>query len=554
MQVARLAHLMAPSLILLLPLASLLRFHGYPLWRPEALLSAAVLVLAGLAVSGGAGLRPATLRPAALALLVVLFVDMQFGLDRLAPPVPWLGRAAIPVFGIAMALATVAVMGLAWLLRRHLGVILATIFGVALLATIVLPGKTVPSGMVRDQGAAPDPGLPPVLHLVLDGHMGPAGLPPDLPGAAELRRDLEDFYRRRGFTLYGRAFSRFSATQQSLPSLLNGTVDPRIGTFLDTSAGGRLLTENAWFRRLADRGYRIRVYQSDYLDFCGADADSCYVYPADGLRVLVDTELGVGARVRTVLRRVVGRSLTYRFATALYRGMLRPAFADAGVALPKGQWKQPALAPIGALEALDRLAADLAAGARGQAFFAHLIIPHDAFVVDRDCRLKGDPATWLSHRENVERAALINTPAGRTERYHWYFEQVRCTMRRLDALFGALEATGDFADATVIVHGDHGSLISLIQPSAAYVGLLSDRDLVDTFSTLFALRRPAATGDAARQRPVQDLFAELMLDRPVETDESAVFLLPRRWVEGAELPPMAMPPLGESTTRPKSKQ
>jgi hypothetical protein len=43
---------------------------------------------------------------------------------------------------------------------------------------------------VRDVATPRNGALPPVVHLVLDEHIGIAGIPTDLPGGAELKREL----------------------------------------------------------------------------------------------------------------------------------------------------------------------------------------------------------------------------------------------------------------------------------------------------------------------------------------------------------------------------
>ena len=49
---ARVADLMAPPLILLMPFVGFLRHHNYEFWRPESLLSALLLIGLGLLISG----------------------------------------------------------------------------------------------------------------------------------------------------------------------------------------------------------------------------------------------------------------------------------------------------------------------------------------------------------------------------------------------------------------------------------------------------------------------------------------------------------------------
>ncbi len=56
-----------------------------------------------------------------------------------------------------------------------------------------------------------------------------------------------------------------------------------------------------------------------------------------------------------------------------------------------------------------------------------------------------------------------------------------------------MDDAGVFDEATIIVHGDHGSRISVIEPAAQYADQVTDRDLIDSYATLFAMRGPTVT-------------------------------------------------------------
>ena len=45
-------------------------------------------------------------------------------------------------------------------------------------------------------------------------------------------------------------------------------------------------------------------------------------------------------------------------------------------------------------------------------------------------------------------------------------------------------------DAVVILHGDHGSRLNLVEPLPQYEDQLRSRDYMDAFPTLLAVRRP----------------------------------------------------------------
>jgi hypothetical protein len=125
-------------------------------------------------------------------------------------------------------------------------------------------------------------------------------------------------------------------------------------------------------------------------------------------------------------------------------------------------------------------------------------------VFDRRCQTTGrsEVAYFLAEERNLSGAAL---DAARADGYRAYQEQYGCLLRRLDGMLTSLETQPHFADATIVIHGDHGPRISAGQ----YVEGLSDRDMIDNYSALYAIRRPGTeSGYDSRKVSVQRLTAE----------------------------------------------
>ena len=79
---------------------------------------------------------------------------------------------------------------------------------------------------------------------------------------------------------------------------------------------------------------------------------------------------------------------------------------------------------------------------------------------------------------------------------------------------------GAFEDATIVVHGDHGSRIARVAPLTTAPQPLSDEDLADMYSVLLAVRSPSLSpGYRQDLVSLQALFREMFLggsrgDRP----------------------------------------
>ncbi len=160
-------------------------------------------------------------------------------------------------------------------------------------------------------------------------------------------------------------------------------------------------------------------------------------------------------------------------------------------------------------EGLSKMALGLTQNPRGTAVFAHFLMPHFSYVYDSSCKLKEEISTWLWRSLIFSTTSAVNTPDSRRERYQAYFDQVRCAYELLAGFFDELKQAGLYDDATIIVHGDHGSRIGIHDPWPQTRSLLSEDDLFDYYSTLYAVKRPGVEPRYSReQRSIQAMFSE----------------------------------------------
>ncbi|MBF0247823.1 MAG: sulfatase-like hydrolase/transferase, partial [Alphaproteobacteria bacterium] len=265
--------------------------------------------------------------------------------------------------------------------------------------------------------------------------------------------------------------------------------------------------DNAWFDKLAADGYALRVYQSDYRNLCGqASIAYCFSYPTNGIAPIRDLDIPAAIKTRLIVGMFYKDTVSYRIANLAdesFGGRLSAAV------LPES-WRggapgEPQLSPVATVPVIDRLIRDIRAHPRGTAFVAHLMLPHFSYQYDRECRLKPDFRTWL----NRTRDLVTNDEASRRERYEAYLEQVRCATKQMDRVFAALKDAGAWDAATVILHGDHGSRISIATLGSPDVADFTDRDLVDLHSTFIAVKTAGRDGGHdGRQRSIRAIFAE----------------------------------------------
>ncbi len=527
------ANLLAPAFILSTPFVTYLRYHGYDLLATEALICLAGFTALGLLIGALIEIRPETLRP---VVLLALTLPWTLALARagLFSALDWIAlwsgigaehyrTAGHIAFGV-IGLVAVAF----WLMRRHIGLIVATVFGVMLAVA-----TTGSSGTERQIVRAPAPpplraDLPPIVHLVLDEHIGVAGIPEDVPGGRELKRDIVAFYERHGFRLYPNAFSHYFSTEDSLANLLNGAFSPVMHADIEGSDKLRIL-RNRWFDSLGQRGYRIEVVQSDYLDFCAENhVVECSTYPASSVGALQsDPDVTSTTAALAIVQSYLERPLRYAVLAPLYEKSVRPAIAAMGLESPTWNWDRLIFGPVATKQALAKLPEALSRRPQGRLFFAHLLLPHHTYMYGADCAVEPDIFEWQSRATALNYPETPNTSAERATRYRAYFRQMRCTYRLLDRLFAAMRSGGGFDRATIYIHGDHGSRIALKDPLPENADALAPQDLVDGYSTLFAVRGPnLAPLVSLETRSIQDLFAEHALEEPARKENRRVFLMP----------------------------
>jgi hypothetical protein len=495
-------HLWAPAFLIFTPFISFVTYHRYSYTAPEIWISlaglAAIALLCGLA--GIAGGWP--VRVILTAVLLVLWVDLQF--DWLDKPNP------TPKFRVMGVFLVVLIVSFA--MRSHLSRIVAAMFATMLVFTVVL--GSVGGGASMDARPAAiskphppaHPQLPILVHLILDEHIGVEGIPDDVPHGREMRGFLRDFFETYGFRVFARAYSHYANTYNSLANLVNFSSKP-IGGALTSGDHPYVLVKNTYFELLDRSGYRIHVRQSNYMDFCTAskeDIVDCANREITGVKALESLDVPVSDKVRLIYRRFADLSaLMARIGIRYMR--LREAWRSAGWELPEWWFKEGRLGPIPDMALFDNVTEDVVRALPGDMFFVYIAMPHFPYVFDAMCDLR-PVGEWEWSRNQW---MPLNDRESRSRRYGLYLEQMRCLYRKLDAMFQAWQKAAIFDGLMIIVHGDHGSKINQLPPHAEIYQKLSHAEYIDAFSALFAVKGPRhPPGYDRRVAPIEQLLGE----------------------------------------------
>lgn len=447
-------HFALLCLVLAYPVLSLFWRHQYPLWSLESFLFMLSIILLAALI----GLLTSACRPWLARMLVAICMALTLVLQFNV------------LFEWALLLL-LCLLGLALAAGKNFRLLAFTVF------TALIIGAFLDSRIdrVRNDGriseSGQQPSLVPVVHILLDGFIGPDGLPPqDQPQA--LREDILGFFRQNGFEIYKRAYSHYSASEDSLVHAFNFSNDSE-NHYLKSSIfhTGISIPENRYFELLHQRGYTINVYQSDTVEFCEAVPKAvgrCMVYGTPNLE--------------TVRKHVSSPLLRFRILaiTLFKQSSLIHMF------LQKRMWLLSWGVTLYQPDVFDEIGNDLEESRSG-AYFAHLLIPHAPFVYRQDCSLEYSSESW----ERFLPPGLVKNSVGtRAVRYLRYLPQAKCALQEVGRLFDRMRRLDLYDDAIIIVHGDHGSRISLHSEHQINRDKLTPEDYRDLFSTLFAIKLP----------------------------------------------------------------
>lgn len=328
---------------------------------------------------------------------------------------------------------------------------------------------------------------PDILILILDEHVGIEGIPLIHEAAKRMKEELVARYVGYGFSVYGKAYSNYFGTLDSLTSILNRTLpeEPRRVEDRNPMANGIL-------EELHRRGYGLNIYQSNFMDFCGplqGRHEKCLEYQANSIGYLKEMSAPRWDKMRVIIG-----SFVWGYKSRLLRKAYRALMEKLGWL----QWDSTPTLPLGIIEQLKE---DIKASPGGTAFFAHLLLPHGPYAYDAACRIKG-----ITHWENATDTEHGNTPQSWERRQRLYLEQVACSQSKASELIEAMRSSGRFDAASVVVLGDHGSRIFL-EPVTGENYDPRGRSSLEAFSAFLAIK----PGGAARGEYIRDAMPSALL-------------------------------------------
>ena len=337
-----------------------------------------------------------------------------------------------------------------------------------------------------------------VIHIIFDEMLGIGAMPADCASCVSAAREIEEILVRHKFRIFPNAYSNYRETRDSIPSILNDRLLERTAMYFPPGKSGTpYLRENSYFDRYLARNYAIRAYQSDYIVYSSPKYPSVVArtYEANALQALHSLDIDWSARLRQILVIYLRSDLFWwDIWTHVTPARLHFEHLMVGPLALQEVW------PSGILQ-------DVRAATQNTLFFAHLLTPHYPYVYRNDGSVRR-PEEWRTQNrlefEDTDAEAYRN-------RYELYGDQVRFLSRQIGDLLDGLKSLGQLESSTIILHGDHGSRLRLLNSSERkgramlattpyahrnnqydYVSEPPERDLLNRFATLLAIKQPHA--------------------------------------------------------------
>jgi hypothetical protein len=500
--------LILPALIVVTPFLVFLNYNSYCLscaetWIALGGLLAMAMICSMIMLFGGWRMRSLI-----MAMLITFFIDI--------PVTPWnlLDWTAILLF--AGTQTFILCLFLKEKFYTIVTVVFLTFFVVTVFQLSFAANKNDPPFKHHKSSVhAPQR----IIHLILDEHIGIEGIPTDIDGSVAIKNLIAQFYLKNGFQLFGGAYSHYFRTHTSIGNMLNFAAESN-STALISGRGPHILLRNEYFKLLSAKKYHIEVLSPGWMDYCSESLvviNACIEKRWSTLNNFAKLELPVSQKLQVLYSRYLNQSSIV--AAAIY------------AVVPPFQSQFPALAPsisqwiwafypdrthtdsLNVLADLKVLWSDILSLPHGTILFAHLLLPHYPYVAQSDCSLRPTNRDFLWNSRGLFKPPSTNTIESRKERYQQYFEQLECLYLRLDDLFDRMRAAGIYEDSIIVLHGDHGSRIVLSEPTLENQLTLTNQDLVDGFSTLFAMKLPGKQGGYdASPWPLEQLFAKFAFE------------------------------------------
>ncbi|HHF7367532.1 TPA: sulfatase-like hydrolase/transferase [Legionella bozemanae] len=435
-------------------LTAFLADNSINILSPEALFSYLILMLLSLIPGCIMVFASVHIRILTATFLVLLFIISQI---KSFPVLPYGLK-----YRYVILLAAIFIACIFYYLRHYLDKLLFVFFGTLWVGSFFIskhPLLTVQN--FNQTKNHTNLNLPPYIEVVLDEHIGLEGISPK-DDQNNLVSVLKDKYINLGFRVYGKAYSRDFRSLASFASFLNFKPIDNLKDYIlhNYEEDRHILTQNALFETLSNKGYDINIIQSSYLDLCAENKNfnlvKCITYKHTA-PVPVNPVLSSSTKSIAILEQVFSK-LRFNFSK------IKKSKIWSMLHLPQSENQSiltPSTATYQAFNEVEKLAKTVQVN---NAYFIHLLLPHAPYVFNKNCE-------YIGESQNKTKA---------------YFEQLECTHKLIGAFLKTLETNQNTKNSIIVIHGDHGSRIE--EPDIRLNYKFTPENIIKNYSAFFVVK------------------------------------------------------------------
>ncbi len=315
----------------------------------------------------------------------------------------------------------------------------------------------------------------PVIHLVFDAFQASSALPKGQAATAEI---IRSYFVNNGFYLYDKAFTRYNRTYRSLPAALNFgqavvTPDVEPSKAFQTTLFEHYPGQNQVLATMAAKGLNAHIIQTNHVDLCVPppvrSSIRCSTYSTSDLPRDKMLNLPVIERLKLFLILIGEKTIIYRAIRLVTNSVFGGTIAHVRSPLTDFIATEITKKTIESVDAKTYI-------------FMHSLISHSPYALNKNCLLR-PVSEWSSDRRD-------NTSRQRKIAYQRYAQQLECSLKHMSEILDHVARNPELKNALVVIHGDHGSRLSVNRTDHRTRTGLSNDDLLDNFPTLFAVRHP----------------------------------------------------------------